>query len=84
MMKVNFLKKKHCQGLLEDAYSGPFRRFSKRVWQNARPVLLGVRWCAMSMFLFLKFYDFNKGIIRIYSIFKNPKTNVFKRHLLIF
>ena len=45
-------------------------------------ILLGVRWCAMSIFLFLKLYNFNEGIIRIYSIFKNPKTNIFKCHLL--
>ena len=33
---------------------------------------------------FLKFYNFNKGIIRIYSICKKPKTNVFILHLLTF
>ena len=26
-------------------------------------ILLGVRWCVMSIFLFLKLYNFNKGII---------------------
>ena len=47
-------------------------------------ILLGVRWCAMSIFLFLKFYNFIKGIMRIDSIFKKPKTNVFILHLLTF
>ena len=28
-------------------------------------ILLGVRWCAMSTFLFLKFYNFIKGIMHI-------------------
>ena len=45
-------------------------------------ILLGMRWCVMSIFLFLKFYNFTKGITRIHSIFKNPKTNVFILHLL--
>ena len=47
-------------------------------------ILLGMRWCAMSIFLFLKFYNFIKGIMRIHSIFKKPKTNVFILHLLTF
>ena len=45
-------------------------------------ILLGVRWCAISVFLFLKFYNFIKGIMRIHSIFKKPKINVFIPHLL--
>ena len=40
-------------------------------------VLLTKRWCAMSIFIFLKFYSFIKGIKRIHSIFKKPKNNVF-------
>ena len=47
-------------------------------------ILLGVRWCTMSIFLFLKLYNFDKGITRTYSILKKPKTNVFKCHLLTF
>ena len=47
-------------------------------------ILLGVWWCVMSIFLFLKFYNFIKGIMRIHSIFKKPKTNVFILHLLTF
>ena len=47
-------------------------------------ILLGMQWSAMSIFLFLKFYSFIKGILRIHSIFKKPKTNVFILHLLTF
>ena len=47
-------------------------------------ILLGVRWCAMYIFLFLKFYNFIEGIMRIHSIFKKHKTNVFILHLLTF
>ena len=36
--------------------------------------------CAMSIFLFLKFYNFIKGIMHIHSILKKPKTNVFILH----
>ena len=34
-------------------------------------ILLGVRQCAMSIFLFLQFYNFIKGIMHVQSIF-NP------------
>ena len=47
-------------------------------------ILLGMQWCAMSIFLLLKFYNFNKRIMCIYSIFKKLKTNVFKCHLSTF
>ena len=40
-------------------------------------ILFGMQWCAMSIFFFLKFYNFVKGIMRIHSILKKPKTNVF-------
>ena len=40
-------------------------------------ILLGVPWCAMSIFLFLEFYNFIKGIMRIHSIFEEPNTNAF-------
>ena len=45
-------------------------------------ILLGVRWCAISIFFFLKFYNFIKGIMLIHSFLKKPKTNVFMLHLL--
>ena len=45
-------------------------------------ILLGVQWCAISISFFLKFYNFIKGIMRMHSIFKKPKTNVFILHLL--
>ena len=47
-------------------------------------VLLGVQWCVMSIFLFLKFYNFIKGIKCIHSIFKKPKDNVSILHLFNF
>ena len=37
-------------------------------------ILLCMRWCATSIFLFLKFYNFDKGIICICSIFKKLKV----------
>ena len=44
---------------------------------------VGVRWCAMCILLFLKFYNFIKGIMRICVVFlKKPKTNVFRLYLL--
>ena len=46
--------------------------------------LLGVQWCAMSIFLFLKFSNFIKGIMHRHSIFKKPKSNVFIFHILTF
>ena len=54
----------------------------QRAWGKMHAqVLLGVRRCAMSIFLFLKLYNFDKGIM---CVFKKPKTNVFKCHLLTF
>ena len=32
-------------------------------------ILLGMQWCVMSIFFFLKFYIFIKGIMRMHSIF---------------
>ena len=63
------------------ALSGDFQRVCGKMHAQ---ILLGVRWCAMSIFLFLKFYNFIKGIMHIHSIFKKPKTNVFILHLLTF
>ena len=37
-----------------------------------------------SIFLFLKFYNLIKEIMRIHSIFKKAKTNIFIPHLLTF
>ena len=59
--------------------SGPFRKLSVCIWQNAHANTVR---CAMSIFLFLKFYNFIKGITHIHSTFKKPKTNVFILHLL--
>ena len=47
-------------------------------------ILLAVLWCVMSSFLFLKFYNFIKGIMHVHSIFKKPKTNVLIIQLLTF
>ena len=47
-------------------------------------ILLGVRWCAICIFLFLKFNNFITGIMRIYIVFsKKLLTNVFIFDLLI-
>ena len=62
------------------ALSGDFQHaYGKMyVW-----IPLGVRRCAMCILLFLKFYNFIKGIMRIYVVFlKKPKTNVFRLYLL--
>ena len=67
--------------ILIQALSGDFQHSYGKMHAQ---ILLGVRWCVMPMFLFLKLYNFNKGIICIYSIFKKPKTSVFKCHLLTF
>ena len=32
-------------------------------------VALSVRWCAMRSFVFLRFYNFIKGIVHIYIVF---------------
>ena len=44
--------------------SGPFRKFSTCVQQNAC-ILLGMQWCVMRIFLFPRFYNFIKGIVYI-------------------
>ena len=51
------------------ALSGDFQHACRKM--NAE-ILLGMRRCAMSIILFLKFYNFIKGIMRIHSIFKKP------------
>ena len=62
----------------------PSGDFQRTCGKTHAQILLGVRWCAISIFLFLKLYNFIKGIMRIHSIFKKPKTNVFILHLLTF
>ena len=66
---------------LHQALSGDFQRACGKIHAQ---ILLGVRWCAISIFLFLKFYNFIKEIMRIHCIFKKRKTNVFILHLLTF
>ena len=63
------------------ALSGDFQRACGKMHTQ---ILLGVQWCAMSIFLCLKFYNFIKGIMCIHSIFKKSKTSVFILHLLTF
>ena len=41
-----------------------------------------MRWCAMCIFLFLKLYDFIKGIAYVHYIPKKVKTIVFILNLL--
>ena len=47
-------------------------------------ILLGVCWCVMFILLFLKFYNFIKGVMHTRNIFRKPKTNVFILHLWTF
>ena len=66
---------------VKQAPSGDFCRVCGKVHMQ---ILLVVRWCVMSSFLFLKFYNFIKGIMHVHSIFKKPKTNVLIIQLLTF
>ena len=61
--------------------SGDFQRACGKTHAQ---ILLGMRWCAMSIFLFLKLYNFIKGIMRIYSIFKKPNDQCFHTALTNF
>ena len=61
------------------ALSGDFQAACGKIHVQ---ILLGVQWCAMPIFLFLKSYDFIKGIMHIHSTFKKPKTNDFIFQLL--
>ena len=45
-------------------------------------ILLGMRWCAMSIFLFLKFYNFIKGIMHIYIVFLKNLKRMFYTSLI--
>ena len=58
---ISFTEKhlKHSRFLFPD--SGPFRRFSTRVWQNAR--VNTVRRVTICIFLFLRFHNFIKGTL---------------------
>ena len=47
------------------------------MWQNAHNIPLGVRWCAMHIFLFLRLYNFIDRIVRIYIFFKNFRSLLF-------
>ena len=47
------------------------------MWQNAHYIPLGVRWCAMHIFLFLRLYNFIDRIVRIYIFFKNFRSLLF-------
>ena len=62
-----------------NACSRPFQEIFNGCVANARANTVR---CAISIFFFLKFYNFIKGIMHIHSIFKKPKTNVFTLHLL--
>ena len=67
------------QGIVHQALSGDFQHACGKMHVQ---ILLGVQWCVMSIFFFLKFYNFIKGIMHIHSIFKKCKTNVFILHSL--
>ena len=81
MMKEGCSLEDNNLDMLMQVLSGDFQRTCDKMQSQ---ILLGMRWCAMSIFFFLKFYNFVKGIMRIHSIFKKPKTNVVILHLLTF
>ena len=47
-------------------------------------ILLGVWWCVMCIFLFLKCYNFIKGIMHMYTVFLKNLSHVFLLYLLTF
>ena len=47
-------------------------------------ILLGVWWCVMCIFLFLKCYNFIKGIMHMYTVFLKNLRHVFLLYLLTF
>ena len=76
--KVYFPYSFFCKGMAPDwskpamhnqALSGDFQHVCGK---KHKLILLGMRWCVMSVFLFLKFYNFFKGIMQIYIVF--PKN----------
>ena len=48
---------------------GPFRSLQHTRDKMHTNIPLGLLWCAMCIFLFTKFYNFTKGIVRIYIVF---------------
>ena len=72
---------KHLSNWLNQALSGDFQSTYGKIHMQ---ILLDMQWCATTIFLFLKFYNFIKVIMHIHTIFKKPKTNVFILHLLTF
>ena len=46
------------------------------VWQNACTNTVRQAMGAKSIFLFLKFYNFIKGVMHVHRIFKKPKISV--------
>ena len=67
--------------IIKQALSGDFQCICGKTHVQ---ILLGVWWCVMSIFLFLKLYIFIKRIMHIHSIFKKSETNVFILHILTF
>ena len=66
---------------LKQALSGDFRCVYGKIHLQ---ILLGMQWCVMCIFPFLKCYNFIKGIMRIYTVFLKNLRHVFILHLLIF
>ena len=56
------------------ALSGDFQQARGKMHMQ---ILLGMRWCAMCIFLFLKLYSFIKGIMPIYIVFFKNLRQVF-------
>ena len=78
---IDYRQDRFCFQELYQALSGDFQCACGKMHVQ---ILLGVRWCVMSVFPFLKVYSFIKGIMHIHSIFKKLKTNVFILYLLTF
>ena len=66
------------KGNSSEALSGDFQHVHGKIHTQ---IPLGMRWCTMCIFLFLRFYNFIKGIACINIVFLK-KTTIIIRNLL--